>query len=101
MDLLMKKANSIYLVFAFVCAQVFPLTALGQVNSSNKVTVCNKGDTDLDYIVFATKSTFLGGKTAGFSGWYQMGQGECSNVNLPGFHAVTIGFLQVKEDAES
>jgi hypothetical protein len=81
----------------FFIAMGMPETALAR-NTNNVVEVCNKGDVDISYIVFASKSSFLGGEEAKISGWHKIKRGKCNDVNPRGFQGVTIGFLQKNRD---
>lgn len=95
----MASSNNFFFVVAiFICGLLSPLEAQAQRNTSNVVTVCNKGNVDLSYIVFATKSSFLGGEEAKISGWHKIKRGKCGDVNPRGFQGVMIGFLQKNKD---
>ena len=60
----------------------------------NEVNVCNKGDTDLFYLVFATDRSMFFGDSAEISAWHKVEPGDCSDVSLSGYPTVALGFLQ-------
>lgn len=69
-------------------------SAWAQMNDSNVVNVCNKGNVDVSYLSFSTKSSFFGGEEAEVSGWYKIRPGRCQDVNMPYYDTVAVGFLQ-------
>lgn len=69
-------------------------TSNAQTNDYNEIEVCNKGNTILDYAVFATKTDYWMGDRAKASAWYQIKPGKCQNVNPGRYRGVSIGFRQ-------
>lgn len=91
------KMNIFFVASLFLIAMGPSQMALAQ-NYAKVVRVCNKGNVDLKYMAFATRSSLLGGEGAKISGWHPIKRGKCQDVNPRGFSAVTVGFLQTNSD---
>ncbi|MEQ8301261.1 MAG: hypothetical protein RH945_12035 [Hyphomonas sp.] len=86
-------------VFATIFLSLFAtlLPAAFAQNDGNVVRVCNKGNVEIKYTRFLTKSGFFSGDVARVSGWYPIKAGRCHDINPDGYQTVAVGFLQTND----
>ena len=86
-------------VFATIFLSLFAtlLPAAFAQNDGNVVRVCNKGNVEIKYTRFLTKSGFFSGDVARVSGWYPIKAGRCHDINPNGYQTVAVGFLQTND----